>query len=673
MTTPEIDFPWLPEAWVTGIVKGDYVKRVRASGSDKALKAWLAKRPKAKEDPCKQMQRALDTGLENLAESASGAAHDELNDRVFELVKLSVEGHCGVWTALRAIQRSFIREVTSRRAEAADAGEAVGTVRTRDEANAEFQRELYGAIRIIKGHHEQPEMVAAGLKDGAAECTCDWVPEGDGERGAARDPYTYELTETGNAEQLRDLANGDLCWVPAYGRWLAWDHEKLIWAGREYDLGIEWARKLAPRIKLAGEHRYRVAEQVEGSDQENALTAAKKLMTWADKCGSAANLSNTLKVAKSYPDMVCAAEAFDGNSRIIHCADGTVVELNDDGASVRPSVREDRCSLSTGVPYAADARSPLWESYLRTFLPDEVLRDWVQRLFGYALLGANPRGALVFLHGPTGSGKSTIVESVGAALGGYGSTFDLSVFRASQDARPRPDLVHLLTRRLVYASEAGSEWHLHADQTKKLTGGDTVSAYMKFGNDQISRIPAFTPFIATNSVPRIPNADPALWRRLIAVPFDQRMAGDDPLAAGRLRDEPENRRAILAWLVRGWHLNCQRSWHLDVPAAVRARTRDFQSGVSNEHTWLYECCDVTGDAKDRVVVEDLLASYTNYMLANGIRQDKIKNKIAFTSWLGDHSGLIRIGQRYPTPRMPGDKKKSYWGGVRIKGEEADDE
>lgn len=654
------EFAFLPDAWLQGIVKGDYKLRARASGGHKVYMRWLASRYESKGDPCKQIQRALDVGLENLDESASGAAHDEINDRIYELIKLSTEGHQGVWTALKTLQRAFVEEVTVRRR---DANGPSGTVRTPADARAEFGREMDGAIEIAMGNEREPENANVKI----AQCVCDWVPEGT--TGKALDPYTYELTDTGNAEQLRDLADGDLVYVASYRRWLAWDPELLIWAGSESELGMAWARRLAPRIKAAGEKRYQLAEQVDGSDAENALGAAKKLMVWSEKCGSAASLTNTLRVAQSYPDMVCAAERFDANPRLLHCAGGTVVELNDDGATVRPSTREDLCSISTGTPYQAGATSPLWSGYLATFLPDQVLQDWLQRLLGYALFGGNPRGALVFLHGPTGSGKSTLVESIGAALGGYGSSFDLSVFRASQDAKPRPDLVHLLTRRLVFASEAGAEWHMHADQTKKLTGGDTVSAYMKFGNDQISRIPSFTPFIATNGVPHIKNADPALWRRLMAVPFDQKLAGDDPLAAGRLRDDVENRSAILAWLVAGWDANCQRPWHKDVPAVVRARTREFQGSVSDTHSWFYECCQQTGEDGDKESVDDLYASYKNYMLAADVHASKIDNRNEFASWLGKSSGLTRLGQRYNRERT---RKFSYWGGVVIGEEESED-
>lgn len=637
--------PWLPDTWLAGIAAGEYVERARAGiKTIKTAYAWINKRPDAKGEPCKMMEDAL-----SKVDFTVGGAHDTLTNSTYQVLALGVEGHKGASTAISRIGRAFIKEVAGSRRGEALAGRDVGSVRSKQEAEEEVKRAVKGAVDLHVGHLKQDYMVEAGMSDGAQACSCWDAPAG--EPGGAKDPYEYPLTDTGNAEQLIDLVDGGMVFVKAYDSWFAYDDEACSWARSNANLGMKYARMIAPRVKLAAEQRFESLAGLEqdSSDYNIRASQAKQLWVHAEKCGQHHALSNMLSVAKSYDDMVVDAEKFDANPRLLHCADGKVIELNEDGARAREGRRDDFVTRSTGVPYVQGATDPLWSNYLDTFIPDQALLGYVQRLLGYGLLGGNPQRLLVFFNGPTSSGKSTILEAAGAAVGQYGGSFAMSVFKEKQDEGPRADLVRILDQRLAYASEAGPEWSLHADQLKKLTGGDSVLARLPHSPVFVEKVPAFTPFIATNNTPTIKGADEALWRRLVAVPFDVQVGvkgrkSDDAEARDRLRTSPSALVAILAWLVEGW--DRYRAEGLDDrPAAVVARTNEMKSGVSDFHAWLEETFIITKSKKDMLPVADIYNRYLSDMVANGVRDVKTSRALS----------LALTSQGVPKPAKGGDK------------------
>jgi putative DNA primase/helicase len=77
----------------------------------------------------------------------------------------------------------------------------------------------------------------------------------------------------------------------------------------------------------------------------------------------------------------------------------------------------------------------------------------------------------------------------------------------------------------------------------------------------------------TNHLPKVRGDDPATWRRIMAVPFDQIVPEDqrDGRLPERLKAAPD---AIMAWLWAGW-LDYQRTG-LNAPVAVLAATKQYQ-------------------------------------------------------------------------------------------------
>lgn len=646
MTAAVEVLPWLPQGWLDGIAAGDYVERPRGDIKD-SKEAWrfVKKRSESKNDPCKVMQRALDTGLANLHESDSGAAHDELYNRVREVTLLGcIEGHAGVWVALRAIRKAFIHETSVRRRAASMKGEATGTIRSRDGAQLEWQRQFLGAVQLIKG--ELDELKRDYGVEGTAACGC-WVePEGV-VAGEAGDPAGYDQDDDGNGVHLVDLANGNLVWLDDRKVWSSYQPDNGLWRWDGADHGGRLARLVVARVRSAIKQKREASKSASDepgsngfSDREALESQVKMLQFNLKRLASISGARAMLDQAKFHEQMVDTSANFDTNIRLLHMPDGQVIELRKDGIHVRQATREDRGTRSTATPYLPGAKSAKWEEYLDTFLPSDELRRYVQLLFGYSLLGQNEKRKFVLLHGPSSTGKSTILEAVGASLGQYSGPFPANMLKGKSEESGRPDLLAAMTRRMIYASELSQGQHLHGDVIKSLTGGDKVAARLFRANEYQEQLPAFTPFIATNAFPRINGAERALLdRRLIAVPFDREMelSKERAEANSELSHDPDSQQAILHWLIEGWKRYCVNPNSLDeMPAVVVARTLKAKGAVSEEHEWFYN--SIERDPNSYIVSNQIWPRYESYTRAeSGNLGDMTKAK--FNRWITEQTGI----------------------------------
>jgi putative DNA primase/helicase len=224
---------------------------------------------------------------------------------------------------------------------------------------------------------------------------------------------------------------------------------------------------------------------------------------------------------------------------------------------------------------------------------------------------------IVFVVGTTSTGKTTFAEALAATLGSLAGPMPASVLRDNADDKPRPDLLEALPRRLVIAEELSAAQHLHPDQIKRLTGGSPVAARGMRSNTYVSKIPAFTPWLVTNSAPTILNADVALWRRIVAVPFDQQIKPGEEEFNYRERLMREAREAILAWVVEGYLAYCEAPESIfDIPTAAKQINADLRDEMSDTDAFLAEDC--VRDARARITPLHLFEAYQEWCERNNI-------------------------------------------------------
>jgi putative DNA primase/helicase len=362
------------------------------------------------------------------------------------------------------------------------------------------------------------------------------------------------------------------------------------------------------------------------------MNQARSIDAWAHKSQSAPAIAAMSKLLRDEPGVLTRSAAWDVNGRLLACP-GATVELTDDGHVIRNPRRADRLTKLTKARPGTATRAPLWEASLARALPDPEVRIYVQKLLGYGLQAGNPKRLFPIFIGPTSTGKTTTAEIVQHVLGDHGGPFNLSLFRGKLDEGPRTDVVKALGRRMVFASEASKRWQLHADEINRLTGHDTIQARDLYtrADAAVERRPAFMPILCANHVPTVLGADPATWRRLVAVPWEMTVnqADEDENIGEKIRAQEAD--GVLDWLLHGWDLYC--AFGLEQPHAVVQATMKLRENLTVADAWLVEHTEQ--DADHRETFSRLWGAYRDYCDDGRIPAEQMGTSRSFTQLLRD--------------------------------------
>ncbi len=386
-------------------------------------------------------------------------------------------------------------------------------------------------------------------------------------------------------EPLTDITNADR-FVAQHGplfryvyAWNAWLHfETTRWKRDAGDVAIRCAKETA---------RGWFAEAAQAASEDRRKALAK----WAIYSSSEPGIRRMLALAQA--ELAITPDHLDADPWVLNCPNGTL-ELRT--GHLRPHRREDFLTKLTAAPYAADARLPVWDSFLEGALPDDEARAFAQRYAGYCLTGSTREEVFVFCRGPAGAGKSTFTESLRRTWGDYATSADFTSFLAKRlGDGPREDIARLAGARLVTSVETRDGQRLAEGLVKVLTGGDTIPARRLY-EQTFEFVPLFKLLLASNYRPQASAEDEGLWRRLRELPFPtartKREDRDDTVKAA-LTDPVTAGPAILAWAVAG----CT-AWFTDglgEPPAVRDATAEYRKSQEPLADFLAACCELGPD------------------------------------------------------------------------------
>jgi putative DNA primase/helicase len=247
---------------------------------------------------------------------------------------------------------------------------------------------------------------------------------------------------------------------------------------------------------------------------------------------------------------------------------------------------------------------------------------YLQLAVGYSLTGHTREEVLFYLYGPPRSGKGTFTEALLTLLGHepLATEVDFGTFtRPRQHDSNSADLAKLKPCRLVVASEPNADDWLNAAQVKRLTGGNSVYAALKYHDHFVYR-PAYKIWLTGNYPPRADVDDDGVWSRLRVVRFPNSYLGREDRGLKQRMKAPAMQRQILAWAVEG-----ARAWYalgargLATPPGVEAAGRAARQGLDSVRGWLAAHVVVTGAVDDFVANGALYGSYVVWCDAEGVR------------------------------------------------------
>lgn len=682
------DLPVLSEAWQEFLGKGEAVERRRHEGSPeletiKGAREWMmANIPGYDELPSSEMAKA--SLMDDLRDEAYGGAHDMLVSRSHRVIMLAIEGHHGLQSALEAIQTAFYDEVLG-------AHDGDSARRGADEARREVNRAIVQEIQKVQQDIEDGYLAISPIGGFSADDEDNYDPAALQERTLAklmeRRRMIVDLSTIDYADNDMGRSRLFLTGVKELARpvdddgdeWARWDPAtKRMTSVRSRQLDSLWEKTVIASLKAAATSQFDLASaQAENGleeDSKETMKEAKDLARQARISGNKSIIRPALEMAHGMSDQRIQRADFDHNELLMGVANGVLDftaakhgEKVDPETLLRDGAPEDSIFQNAEVEYNPGVKSPLWDSYLETFLPDLEYRRFVQKVFGYAFMGGNPQRFMIFLQGGTSTGKSTIIRAVEMATGGYSTTVQANaLFREKQDSGPSPEVLTAMPKRMIFSSEIGNHNRLHADVIKRLTGGDSISARALYSNTVVTRTPMFTPIIATNSEPTIQDGDAALWRRLLVLPFD-RQVPQETVPRQKIEDSPEALQAVLAWVVEGLLRYLDEGLAPDTwPTICIERAKKFISGTSDFQTFLSETT-VRGGDQDRIDSQKFFQLYQSWCAAEGIRQTDQLTRHKFTKRLADNG----IPAKRTSSRIDGKKHpvaKMMYVGVSLKKE-----
>lgn len=405
-------------------------------------------------------------------------------------------------------------------------------------------------------------------------------------------------TDLGNAERLRALFGHKIRYSPALGRWFVWDRRRWV-----LDAEANAVRGIAARTMRATLRAAAGLDDVDGR---------RHLVRHALASENAGRISGAVKIAETFSSLHVDPEQLDQGVFLLNTPSGLVdLRSGDVGRHESRSL----CTKLTRAPFDSEAKCPRWEQFLlEVFGEDLDVRDFVQRAVGYSLTGSTKEQVFFLLWGTGANGKSTLLASLLYALGDYGLVTSMSTWLSARPDRGNaasPDLDRLRGARFAFAAEADAGRRLSDGLVKTITGSDPIVARPLFGKP-VQFVPQLKLWLATNHRPTITDDSPAMWRRVLLLPFEVQFTGkqrDDSLPEQLNSEAP----GILRWAVEGavwWH-----EYGLQPPETIIAAVREYQAEEDPLARFLAD--ETAPDPEGQVPVGELLQAYSRWCEANG--------------------------------------------------------
>lgn len=270
--------------------------------------------------------------------------------------------------------------------------------------------------------------------------------------------------------------------------------------------------------------------------------ARKAALSTAILNPSNAKLNDVLEFAKSLnPAVVCDANG------LLPVANGVVRFRKTKVSLLRHHAKY---GLRHCLPYEfnPDAACPRFTEMIQRVLPAPEDRRLLQMYLGGPLTGLNQTRRMLLMHGPTGTGKTTILKIQESILGA-GLVGDLRTGLLES----RFEKSHLIGKRQLSAKDVPSNFlkSQGAKSLKHLVGGDGTQAEVKFGG-KVNIHGSFFVVMPSNSELRVSlEGDEEAWmKRLIVLDF---VAVRPKKVTANFADVllAEEGPGILRWLVEG--------------------------------------------------------------------------------------------------------------------------
>lgn len=383
-----------------------------------------------------------------------------------------------------------------------------------------------------------------------------------------------EMSEPGNAERLALIARGKIHYVDTWNAWVVYRDGQ--WELDGGGVGLQAFAKQVPQIIFGFAHGVKPDDSIlkkkedDRTDEENAAIKFHKLhVEWGRKSNTEPSLKRMVTLARDLPGMRISSEDLDAKPFLFNMENGTYDFQTGQFKSHDPG---DLLTKKAPVWYDPEATCPMWETYLTQWQPDRLVRRFLQSITGSALIGEPVQN--LFVNVGTGrNGKGTFYKQIQLMLGDYAGTAPEDMLVESRFRVHDEEKARLRGCRLLIAPETSVGDRLDEAGIKNMTGGDMIHARHLYGRPFDFK-PSHTAFLHTNYEPHIRGTDPAIWNRVVKIPWETYIKEDQRDTSIDTKLEAE-RSGILNWLIAG----CQ-DWMargLKKPPTIQQATEGYRT------------------------------------------------------------------------------------------------
>ena len=273
---------------------------------------------------------------------------------------------------------------------------------------------------------------------------------------------------------------------------------------------------------------------------------------------SAGMLSSVLELARV--DCAIASDKWDASPNLLPCKNGV---LDIPSRTLLPHTPNIYATTRLEYDYDPSATCPNFLHALEV-IPDVI--DFLQEFAGYSLTIDVRHEIAVWMQGPPGSGKSTVLAGLQAMLGTRAGLLGLADIERSRFA-----LANLPGKTLVVSTEQPDNYIAASHVLNAIISGEPITVEQKF-KEAIIITPKVKIIWAMNNLPRVNDANNGIMRRVKVIKFPALAEADrDPDLKDRIALEGAG---ILNWALDGLaRLNARGKF--EIPLAVQKATREF--------------------------------------------------------------------------------------------------
>lgn len=416
--------------------------------------------------------------------------------------------------------------------------------------------------------------------------------------------------------------------LPTQGQTRAAETLALLHAGKirhVFGTATGWYFWDGTRWKADGSNHARRALRRTLQHMGKAAVTNTELLKTVNELSKSSAQRGALEIASHLDEFATDLDQMDTHPYLLNCANGTLDLQTFELHEHDPDDLLTQVTRAAYVPGTHDEASELWTQFLNTILPDAEVREYLQRLVGYSLIGEVTHHVFPILIGEGGNGKGTFYEAIMWALGDYAAPFDSMLLITTRNDfksanAPAPALLGLKGKRFVVTSETDEGAKLATAKMKFYTGGDTLIARAMYARTDTVFEPSHTMFMVTNHEPMLSSEDEAAWQRITTIPFNVKIRGTDLEIPGFTSQLKAAKDAILDWAVEG--LKKFNEHGLAAPQQVLSRTAAYHAKTDSVATYISSRLSSAGDPKAKIPRSQVWEDWLKWSKAEGVESGK---------------------------------------------------